>query len=144
MRSTLYPTEVTIILVSWARHFFWSRGLETRGSGSSRYRMSENFWHPVAHVQKLQMTLPMFHYRPQSRSFLRQIKPNGSRDENEVRISSSSLPGSFHTHPHRRWQFSRAFEKFFARWTLKDVNEGLLVIFQLLYRYSPFNNWLIN
>ena len=28
-----------------------SRGLETRGSGSSRYRMSENFWHPVAHVQ---------------------------------------------------------------------------------------------
>ena len=27
----------------------WSRGRETRGSGSSRYRMSENFWHPVAH-----------------------------------------------------------------------------------------------
>ena len=27
------------------------------GSESSRYRMSEHFWHPVAHVQKLQMTL---------------------------------------------------------------------------------------
>ena len=57
MRSTLYPTKVTIILVSWACRFFWSRGLETTGSGSSRYRMSEHFWHPVAHVQKLQMTL---------------------------------------------------------------------------------------
>ena len=57
MRSTLYPTKVTIILVSWACRFFWSRGLETTGSGSSRYRMSEHFWHPIAHVQKLQMTL---------------------------------------------------------------------------------------
>ena len=28
----------------------WSRGRETRGSGRSRYRMSENFGHPVAHV----------------------------------------------------------------------------------------------
>ena len=37
----------------------WSRGRETRGSGSSRYRMSENFWHPVAHVQKLQISLLM-------------------------------------------------------------------------------------
>ena len=36
-----------------------SRGRETRGSGSSRYRMSENFWHPVAHVQKLQISLLM-------------------------------------------------------------------------------------
>ena len=37
----------------------WSRGWETRGSGSSRYRMSENFWHPVEHVQKLQISLLM-------------------------------------------------------------------------------------
>ena len=37
----------------------WSRGWETRGSGSSRYRMSENFWHPVAQVQKLQISLLM-------------------------------------------------------------------------------------
>ena len=37
----------------------WSRGRETRGSGRSRYRMSENFWHPVAHVQKLQISLLM-------------------------------------------------------------------------------------
>ena len=37
----------------------WSRGLETRVSGSSRYRMSENFWHPVTHVQKLQISLLM-------------------------------------------------------------------------------------
>ena len=37
----------------------WSRGRETRGSGSSRYRMSENFWHPVAHVQKLYISLLM-------------------------------------------------------------------------------------
>ena len=37
----------------------WSRVKETRGSGSSRYWMSENFWHPVAHVQKLQITLLM-------------------------------------------------------------------------------------
>ena len=29
---------------------YWSRGLETRGSGSSRYRMSENFRDPVTHV----------------------------------------------------------------------------------------------
>ena len=35
----------------------WSLGREKRGSGSSRYRMSENFWHPVAHVQKLQISL---------------------------------------------------------------------------------------
>ena len=34
----------------------WSRGRETSGSGSSRYRMSE---HPVAHVQKLQISLLM-------------------------------------------------------------------------------------
>ena len=37
----------------------WSRGRETRGSGSSRSRMSENFCHPVAHVQKLQISLLM-------------------------------------------------------------------------------------
>ena len=37
----------------------WSRGWETRSPGSSRYRMSENFWHPVAHVQKLQISLLM-------------------------------------------------------------------------------------
>ena len=37
----------------------WSRGRETRGSGSSRYRMSENFSHPVAHVEKLQISLLM-------------------------------------------------------------------------------------
>ena len=37
----------------------WSRGRETRGSGSSRYRMSENFWHPVARVQKFQISLLM-------------------------------------------------------------------------------------
>ena len=37
----------------------WSRGREARGSGSSRSRMSENFWHPVAHVQKLQISLLM-------------------------------------------------------------------------------------
>ena len=37
----------------------WSRGRETRGSGSSRYRMSENFWHPVAHMQNLQISLLM-------------------------------------------------------------------------------------
>ena len=37
----------------------WSRGRERRGSGSSRYRMLENFWHPVAHVQKLQISLLM-------------------------------------------------------------------------------------
>ena len=37
----------------------WSRGRETRGSGSSRYRRSENFWHPVAHLQKLQLALLM-------------------------------------------------------------------------------------
>ena len=39
--------------------FSWSRGRETRGSGSSRYRMSENFWHPVARVQKFQISLLM-------------------------------------------------------------------------------------
>ena len=44
------------------RRFFGSQGLETRGSASSCCRVSENFWHPVAHVQKLQMTLLMFHY----------------------------------------------------------------------------------
>ena len=52
----------------WVRHYSfsspepvvsWSRGRETRGSGSSRYRMSENFWHPLAHVQKLQISLLM-------------------------------------------------------------------------------------
>ena len=37
----------------------WSCGLETRGSGSSRYRMLENFGHPVMHVQKLQISLLM-------------------------------------------------------------------------------------
>ena len=37
----------------------WSRGRERRGSGSSRYRMLENFWQPVAHVQKLQISLLM-------------------------------------------------------------------------------------
>ena len=37
----------------------WSRGFETRGSGSSRYQMSENFWHPITHVQKLQISLLM-------------------------------------------------------------------------------------
>ena len=37
----------------------WSRGRETRGSGRSRYRMSENFWHPVAHLQKLKISLLM-------------------------------------------------------------------------------------
>ena len=40
--------------------------------------------------EKLQMTLLMFHYRL---PFLWQIKPNGSGDENEVRISSSSFSG---------------------------------------------------
>ena len=34
----------------------WSGGIETRGSGSSRYRMSENFAHPVTHVQRLQIS----------------------------------------------------------------------------------------
>ena len=37
----------------------WSRGLITRGSESCRYRMSENFWHPVMHVQKLKISLLM-------------------------------------------------------------------------------------
>ena len=37
----------------------WSRGLETRGSGTSRYRMSENFGNPVTLVQKLQISLLM-------------------------------------------------------------------------------------
>ena len=37
----------------------WSRGVATRGSGSNRYRMSENFSHPVTHVQKLQISLLM-------------------------------------------------------------------------------------
>ena len=37
----------------------WSRGRETRGSGSSRYRMSEIFGHPVTHVQRLQISLLM-------------------------------------------------------------------------------------
>ena len=45
------------ILVPRALRFLvtWS-GNEGR---SSRYRMSENFWHPVAHVQKLQISLLM-------------------------------------------------------------------------------------
>ena len=38
----------------------WSRGRKTRGSGRSRYRMSENFWHPVAHVQKALSRLVVF------------------------------------------------------------------------------------
>ena len=44
----------------------WSRGrgrLQIKPSGSGdengRYRMSENFWHAVAHVQKLQISLLM-------------------------------------------------------------------------------------
>ena len=39
--------------------FSWSRGLKTRGSGSSCYRMSENFWHPLTRAQKLPISLLM-------------------------------------------------------------------------------------
>ena len=37
----------------------WPGGIETRGSGSSRYRMSENFGHPVTHMQMLQISMLM-------------------------------------------------------------------------------------
>ena len=68
--STLYLIIQTIVELKWLKSVVksflspepvisWSRVKETRGSWSSRYRMSENFWHPVAHVQKLQITLLM-------------------------------------------------------------------------------------
>ena len=41
----------------WKARRPWGRGW--RGSGSSRYMMSENFWHPIAHVDKLQISLLM-------------------------------------------------------------------------------------
>ena len=52
-RSSCLYILVTLVVTGW------SRVLETRGSGSSPYRVSENFGHPIMLVQKLQISLLM-------------------------------------------------------------------------------------